>query len=147
MNLTWLATVFCAGFLAVLAFHQGLYALLYNAGVIPKAKPPAPSNAPWDMTRVPPLGVPRVLSSSFWGGVWAIVLMALLQSFNGTAYWAAWFIVGGVALTLVFLYVVRPLKGEKTVGFPLPFFLVGFALNGVWGVGTAWLARVLGGIG
>ena len=146
MNLTWAMTVFAAGFLAVLVFHQGLYALLYHGGIIPKAKPPAPSNAPWDMLRVPPLGIPRVLSSAFWGGVWALVLMPLLQTFTGGAYWLAWFVVGGLALTLVFFYVVAPAKGMN-IPFSLPRFGVGFALNGAWGLGTAWLARLLGGTG
>lgn len=137
---------FIAGFLAVPIFHQGLYALLYAGGVIPRAQPPAPSNAPWDMTRVPPLGVPRIVSSSFWGGVWAIALWPLLSPLSGSAYWWAWFVVGGVALTLVFFFVVLPAKGQK-MPFNLPRFLVGFALNGLWGIGTALILRYAGGIG
>ena len=82
-NAQILLMAFVAGFLAVPIFHQGLYAALYHGGVIPPAKPPAPSNAPWDMTRVPPFSIPRVISSSFWGGVWALVLWPLLSGFSG----------------------------------------------------------------
>ena len=145
-NAPTLFMAFIAGFLAVPVFHQGLYASLYYGGIIPPAAPPAPSNAPWDMQPVPPLGVPRILSSSFWGGVWAIVLWPLLSGLTGAAYWLAWFIVGGLALTTVFFLVVMPLKGQK---MPLSAtrFAVGCALNGVWGVGTALFLRVLGGGG
>jgi hypothetical protein len=141
-----LAMAFAGGFLAVLLFHQGLYALLYAAGVIPRAKPPAPSNAPWDMTGVPPLGVPRVISSAFWGGVWALVLWPLLSGLTGTPYWLAWFVVGGLALTLVFFFVVVPIKGAN-IAFSLPRFAVGFLLNGAWGVGTALFLRYAAGVG
>ena len=146
LNAQTLALVFVAGFLAVLVFHQGLYGLLYAAGVIPRAEPPAPSNAPWSIERVPPLGLPRVLSSSFWGGVWAVVLWLLLSGLTGTAYWLGWFVAGGLALTLVFFFVVMPIKGQK-MPFSVPRFLVGFALNGAWGIGTALFMRTLGGIG
>ncbi len=145
-NAQTLVMAFIAGFIAVPVFHQGLYAALYYGGVIPAAKPPAPSNAPWDMTRMPPLGIPRVLSSSFWGGVWAIFLWPLLSGLSGALYWLAWFIGGGIALTSVFFFVVMPLKGQK-MPFSVPRFLVGFALNGLWGVGTALVLLYLGGIG
>jgi hypothetical protein len=145
LNVQTLALAFIAGFAAVLVFHQGLYALLYAGGVIPRAKPPAPPNAPWDMTGVPPLGVPRVISSSFWGGIWAIALWPLLSVFTGPAFWLAWFIAGGVALTTVFFFVVLPLKGQQ-MPFSVPRFLVGCLLNGAWGVGTALFMRGLAGV-
>jgi hypothetical protein len=146
LNPQTLLLAFIAGFFAVLVFHQGLYGALYAGGIIPRSKPLQPSNAPWAMTPVPPLGVPRVLSSSFWGGVWALVLWPLLSNLTGAPYWIAWFIVGGVALTAVFFFVVMPLKGEK-VPVSVPRFLVGCALNGAWGIGTALFLRMFGGVG
>ena len=143
LNAQTLVMAFIAGFIAVPVFHQGLYAALYHSGVIPPAKPPAPSNAPWDTTRVPPLGVPRIVSSSFWGGIWALVLWPLLAGFTGASFWLAWFVVGGVALTAVFFFVVVPLKGQ-TMPFSVPRFLVGVALNGLWGIGTALIMRFPG---
>ena len=60
-----LALAFAAGFLAVPLFHQIAFLLLYLAGVIP-----AP---PYNMRPTAPLGVPSVVSASFWGGVWGVV--------------------------------------------------------------------------
>src|SRR4026209_421075 len=65
MSLGTAAAAFAAGFISVLVFHQGVWALYGAAGK-------APSLA-WNMAPVPPLGVPTVLSSSFWGGLWGIV--------------------------------------------------------------------------
>lgn len=143
LNVQTLALVFAAGFVAVLVFHQGIYALLYAAGVVPPSRPPAPSNAPWAMERVPPLGVPRVISSAFWGGVWAVVLWPILGGLSGAAYWLAWLVVGGVALTLVFFFVVQPAKGEKG-SFSVTRFAGGFLLNAAWGVGVALFMRLAG---
>ena len=49
--------------------------------------------------------------------------------------------------TLVFLFVVCALKGERPAAFPVPAFLVGCLLNGAWGIGTAWLLCYIAGIG
>jgi hypothetical protein len=62
---------FIAGFASTLAFHQGLLWLLYTGGFSPRA--------PWNMTPVPPLNAPAVISLAFWGGVWGIVLWALTR--------------------------------------------------------------------
>ena len=64
---------FVAGFLATLVFHQVVIAALFAAKVIPRA--------PWNMAPVPPLGVPAVLSLAFWGGVWGIAMMWLIDTY------------------------------------------------------------------
>ena len=48
---------FITGFASTLVFHQGLLWLLYAGGVSPRA--------PWNMTQVPPLNVPAVISLAF----------------------------------------------------------------------------------
>ena len=53
---------FIAGFASTLVFHQGVLLLLYAGGFSPRA--------PWNMTPVPPLNAPAVISLAFWGGVW-----------------------------------------------------------------------------
>ena len=70
MSLGTAVVAFAAGFVSVLVFHQGVWALYGAAG-----KAPGPA---WNMAAVPPLGVPMVISSAFWGGVWGIVLAWLL---------------------------------------------------------------------
>ncbi len=48
-----------AAVLSVLTFHQGLWALLHAAGIMPPA--PQPTNP------VPPLGAPLIGNLCFWG--------------------------------------------------------------------------------
>jgi hypothetical protein len=128
---------FIAGFVAVLVFHQGLWYLLNQAGVIPADR------TPWQMDPVPPFGVPNVISKAFWGGVWAAVLAPLLGRLQGGGYWASWILVGAVALSLVAFYLVPPIKGEPIPAL-WPRFIVALALNGAWGFGTALLLKLFG---
>ena len=54
-----LLKAFFAGFLSTLVFHQGVLTLFWLSGAFPRA--------PFDMSRVPPIGVPAVMSLAFWG--------------------------------------------------------------------------------
>ncbi|MCY1310418.1 hypothetical protein D9M70_606010 [compost metagenome] len=58
--------------------------------------------------------------------------------------WLKGALFGGIALTTVALLVVFPLKG---MGFDLAQlpgrFLIGFLVNGAWGIGTLIFARCL----
>jgi hypothetical protein len=71
---------FIAGFASTLVFHQGLLWLLYTGGFSPRA--------PWSIAPVPPFNAPAVISLAFWGGVWGIVLWALIRASRGGAYCA-----------------------------------------------------------
>ena len=62
MSLRLLLAGFAAGFLATLIFHQGLWYVFNNVGLIPLTRPAWPTDA------VLPLGVPSLLSKAFWGG-------------------------------------------------------------------------------
>jgi len=66
---------FIAGFVSTLVFHQGVLWLLYAVGFSPRA--------PWNMTPVPPLNIPAVISLAFWGGLWGILLWALIGASSG----------------------------------------------------------------
>lgn len=131
---------FVAGFIATLIFHQGLWYLFNQTGVIP------PERAAWEMNPIPPFGVPSVLSKAFWGGVWGLALAPLLGQLSGPPYWAAWILVGAVALTLVAFFVVPPLKGEPMQAMG-PRFLIGLSVNGAWGFGTALVLRLFSAAG
>lgn len=128
---------FVAGFIATLIFHQGLWYVLNQTGVIP------PERAAWPMNPIPPFGIPSVLSKAFWGGLWGLALAPLLGHLSSPAYWVAWIIVGAVALTVVAFFVVPPLKGEPMQAMG-PRFLIGLSVNGAWGLGTAVLLRLFG---
>jgi len=130
MGASQLGLGFVAGVLAVPVFHQILLWILHAAGIVPIA--------PFNMAPTKPLGIPEIVSISFWGGVWGIVFaLTLPRWFTGTAYWIAAPVAGGLALTLVFMIVVWPLKFG---GFPpnaLGLFIIGFLLNAAWGIGWA----------
>lgn len=132
-----LLLAFAAGVVAVPAFHQVLLWMLHAAGIVPMA--------PFNTERTKPLGVPTIVSISFWGGVWGVIFaLTLPHVFSGTAYWIAATVAGGLALTLVFVFVVWPLKNG---GLPpnLPgLFVIGFLLNAAWGIGWALLLHLFG---
>ena len=132
-----LGLAFVAGFLAVPVFHQPMLALLHGLGVTP--------GAPYATRPLPPLGVPQILSQSFWGGIWGIVFALAAPRFpRGGAYWAAATVFGAVALSLVAWFVVAPLKGLPLAGGGRPAAIAtALLVNGAWGLGTALLLPAL----
>jgi hypothetical protein len=126
---------FVAGFLAALIFHQSLWYALNVVGLIPWERPA------WPLDPIPPFGVPSVVSKAFWGGVWGAALAPLLHGLRGTAYWAAWILIGAFALSLVASFVVPPLKGESIPAL-WPRFLAALLVNAAWGFGTALFLRL-----
>lgn len=137
MSLKLLLLGFVAGFLATLIFHQGLWYLFNQAGIIPLSRPA------WPIDAIPPFNVPSVLSKAFWGGLWGLVLAPVLAQLSGPSYWGAWIFVGAFVLTAVAFFIVPPLKGEPMQAMT-PRFLVGLAVNGTWGFGTALILQLLG---
>ncbi len=128
------AKSFAAGFLATLAFHQGMLLLLHLGAGAP---------APYNMTAVGPLGVPQVLSLAFWGGVWGPVVWWLLGRASGSAYWLRAAIIGALGPSSVALFVVMPLKGMGMAAGWDPRIIVGaLILNAAWGIGLALFMRV-----
>ncbi len=130
---------FVAGFLATLIFHQSLWYLLNQVGLIPWTRPA------WPLDPIPPLGVPSVISKAFWGGLWGAALAPVLGHMRGPAYWAGWIVVGALAPTLVALFVVPQIKGEP-IPVLWPRFGAGLMLNGAWGFGTALFLRWFGAV-
>ena len=137
MSPTTLILAFIAGALAVPVFHQILLLIFHVAGIVPFA--------PFSMAPTKPFGVPDLISISFWGGVWGVAFqLTLPRWFSGTAYWIAAAIIGGVALTLVFMFVVWPLKIGGLPPDMIGLFIIGFLLNAAWGIGWAlflWLVE------
>ena len=133
-----IALAFIAGFVSVLIFHQAMLALLHAIGLTPAM--------PYAFRPVPPLGVPQVISSAFWGGVWGIIFAFVAPRFpRGAGYWIAAILFGALALTLVAWFVVAPLKGAPVAGGWKPAAMAtGLLVNGAWGFGTALLLRFVG---
>jgi hypothetical protein len=137
MNPRRIALGFIAGFLAVPLGHQIMLTLLHGIGFT--------GYAPWDVTPVPPLGVPTLLSQSFWGGVWGIgfALIEPRLPRSPMTYWISVTVFGGVALTAVFIVAVLPFKGAPPNADPPAIGLtMAFLVNGAWGVVTALLLRL-----
>ncbi|HEX2061974.1 MAG TPA: hypothetical protein VHK90_14630 [Thermoanaerobaculia bacterium] len=125
---------FIAGALAVPLFHQVALWILNATGVIDRA--------PFAMAPTEPFGVPTVISLSFWGGVWGVILGALLTRTRASAYWIMAIVVGAVAPTLVAAFVVAPLKGQP-MGGNIRMLVMGLTVNAAWGLGTALIAHLL----
>ncbi|MCC7047995.1 MAG: hypothetical protein IT562_14890 [Alphaproteobacteria bacterium] len=133
-----LALGFVAGFLAVLLFHQPVVGLLQAVGL--------GGNAPYNMQPIPPLGVPRVVSLAFWGGVWGIVF-ALLRPWlpaRGWAFVLAGLVFGAIAPTLFGRFVLTPLRGQAIQALTFANLWRGLVVNGAWGLGTAIVLVVAG---
>jgi hypothetical protein len=129
---------FVAGFIAVLVFHQVALALLTQSGFVQAATYSA--KATW------PFGVPQVLSTAFWGGVWGVALAWAQRRFpRGAAYGLAAFLFGALLPSLVAWFVVAPLKGLPfAAGGDVHRLVAALVANGVWGLGTVWLYKVGG---
>ena len=128
---------FVAGAIGVLVFHQAVILLMYMPGLLPAA--------PYSMRATAPFGVPQVLSSAFWGGLWGMVLVWLMATLRAAdRLWVA-VLFGGVLPTLVGIFVVTPLKGgDPAARLQFAMLLRGFLINGAWGLGTALTYRVIG---
>jgi hypothetical protein len=129
---------FVAGFISTLVFHQGLLAVLHGSGRTPREA--------YVTTPAPPFGVPQVLSLAFWGGIWGIVLWAMIRDRRRSAYWTNALVIGAIAPSIVALFIVSPLKGLGLAGGWDPAVIIGaLMLNGVWGLGVALIMRALQG--
>ncbi len=128
----WLLKAFAAGFIATLVFHQGLFTLFHLAGLVPV---PA-----YNLSPVPPFGVPAVLSLAFFGGLWGPPVAWLIRSDQGARYWLKAFVFGAIGPTAVAMLLVFPLKGLAVN----PKIVVGaLLLNGAWGIGVALCMRLM----
>jgi hypothetical protein len=123
---------FLAGFVATLVFHQGALWLLHLAGLTPRG--------PFNMRPVPPFGVPSVISLAFWGGVWGIIMIAVIG--KARAFYLVAAIFGAILPTLVAAFVIAPLRHMPFVGSRTTLLIVGLTVNAAWGLGTALLYRL-----
>jgi hypothetical protein len=126
---------FVAGAIGVLLFHQGVILALYLLNLVP--------SSPYSIRATAPFGVPQVLSSAFWGGLWGIALVWCMTVLRGAdRLWIA-LLFGGILPTLVGILVVTPLKGgDPATRLQLASLLRGFVINGAWGLGTALAYRI-----
>ena len=126
---------FAAGFLAVLVFHQLTIAAMGALGLIQSA-------GVYRFDAYGPLGIPRVVNTAFWGGVWGIVLAALRLFLPLpralVAFLIAGFLFGIVGPTFFGWFVLAPWRGQPVAqGFNPAAMWRGPVINGMWGLGAA----------
>jgi hypothetical protein len=128
---------FVAGFLAVLVLHQPMLSLLHALGLTPARA--------YAMGRTVPLGVPQVISSAFWGGIWGMIFVSLgARPGRGPRQYAASVLFGAVVLTCVAWFIVAPLKGQPIAAGAHPSrMVIGPLVNGARGLGLALLLNLL----
>ncbi len=116
---------FISGFLATLVFHQGVIAILFYLKIIPIS--------PFNLSPTPPLGVPAVISLSFFGGLWGIIVWAAACKSSALKQVLKLIILGAIGPTAVAFLIVFPLKG---IAVNWGFIPLGLLLNGFWGLGV-----------
>lgn len=130
----WMRTVivgFVAGALSVLIFHQLGFWLSNELGYTRAAL--------YNMRGVPPWGVPTIVSSAFWGGLWGIVAAFLVPRLPGALGGVlGWILFAAVIVAIVNWTVVLPIKSGRFNMPGLPIIVVLPLVYGLWGFGM-WL--------
>ena len=127
---------FIAGALGVLIFHQLGFYVATELGL---------SRATiYNLQPVPALGVPAIVSSAFWGGLWGIAAAFMVPRLPGALNGAVgWVLFAAILVSLVNWFVVFPMKGLPIGGgFRMPGVLVVPVVYGFWGLGM-WLISAL----
>ncbi len=130
-------TGFLAGALSVLVFHQGMILLLNLLSLIPAT--------PWSMRPIPPFGVPAILNSMFWGGLWGIGFVAVADRIPGGDYRLRGVIYGLIGPFLLGNGLLVPLiKGGQLLWGGQPMrMLIGALIASAFGLGLALLVPVV----
>lgn len=124
---------FTAAVISVLIFHQGMWALLHFAGLMPP---------PYSITPTSPLGIPAIVSGCFWAGLYGAAF-GLLAPRLGAPLWLCGLMLGLIA-TVVGWVVVAPLKGQPVFGGFVPInMLRPVLIVGAWGLGVGLILPLL----
>ncbi len=133
----WMRTViigFVAGALSVLIFHQLGFWLANELGYTRATL--------YNMRGVPPWGVPTIVSSAFWGGLWGIVAAFLVprlpRALGGVL---GWIMFAAIIVAIVNWTVVLPIKSGRFNMPGMPILVVLPLVYGFWGFGMWLIAR------
>jgi hypothetical protein len=139
---------FIAGAVSFLVFHQVAFLVLAQLGVLNAKTYSLAATQPW--------GVPQVVSSAFWGGLWGIVASfllrrrpgivasVLLRRPSGVANPLAWIVFGATLPVMVAWFIVQPLKGLPAGGgFHMPALVAVPLVHAFWGFGMWVVLQVL----
>ena len=128
---------FIVAVISVLTFHQGMWTLLHYLNLPGLGMP-----LPFPTDPIPPLGVPRIVSLCFWGGVWGAVFGAVYRGPRSSYWWAG--LILGVAAALTGLFIVAAIKGLPIAGgWALNSWIRSLLINGFWGLGVGLMLAAL----
>jgi len=128
---------FSAAFLSTLTFHELGFLLVNLTGL--------GTFTLFNMRPTVPLGVPLLISLSFWGGLWGILYVFIVERFPKTIHpWVAGFLFAILLPTLFGWTVVASIRGQPMfAGFDgLRLLRITF-ISGLWGVGLPILCVLL----
>ncbi|MDI1287725.1 MAG: hypothetical protein PSV46_25295 [Reyranella sp.] len=128
---------FVAGSVSVLIFHQLGFLIANELGLLKVQL--------YSLRPVPPLGVPAILSSAFWGGLWGIIaafaVPRLPQAVDGPL---GWMLFAAVIVTFVNWFIVLPIKGAPVGGgFRMPGVVIVPLVYAFWGFGMWVIAGLI----
>ncbi|MGL5363263.1 MAG: hypothetical protein ACRDBH_10295 [Bosea sp. (in: a-proteobacteria)] len=128
---------FIAGAIAVITFHQSMVLILHLLKYLP--------NFPWSFRPTGAWGVPMLLNSVFWGGLWGMVFAALLAFIPGRTLWQRGLIFGwlGPLLTGNWLLVPFFKGGPYFGGFVTQRMIISLLIASAFGFGLALFYRML----
>lgn len=130
---------FLAAAIAVVLVHQVLVLAFNKAGFI--------ATMPWSPEPIGPWGVPTIVNSIFWGGVWGAIYALVEQALPGGEAWIKGWLFG-LLMALVSNFTLLPLiKGQPVFmgGDARKIIAVLVILSG-FGIATALLYDALRGM-
>jgi hypothetical protein len=128
---------FLAGAISVLTIHEILVLFLKKANLLPDA-------TPWSIKPIGPFGVPTIVNSAFWGGLWGIVYVLTMHVLPFTLPWEKG-LAFGILIALLSNFTLLPLIKQKPLFMGFNVKLIGcvlFILSG-FGIATAILFDIM----
>ena len=128
-----------AAAISVVAVHQVIVLLVNKLGLWPAT--------PYSTAPIGPLGVPTIVNSVFWGGVWGVVYALAHRYFPAGPVWLQGMIFGWLMMVFSNSILVPLLKGQPLFfGFDLKKLLAVFLILSGFGAGLALLYEFLQGV-
>lgn len=125
---------FLAGAIAVVTVHEIVNFVLLQAGIFPRI--------PWSMEPAAMTGLPQIVSDAFWGGLWGILFVLIVDNIPGRSMVIKGLVFGIVGPAIIGVFILVPLLTGR---FPLffggnPQLIISVLLIlGAFGAGMGWL--------
>ena len=127
---------FVAAAISVLVAHQVMVLALYLIGWVP--------NAPYSF-RPNAWGVPVILNSMFWGGLWGVAFAFAAPKIPIPATWLKGIVLGVVGPVVIGNWIVMAtIRGQPLfAGFAPQRMLIGVLIGGAFGLGWIYIYQAI----